>query len=130
METVAIYGNSIPQYEAALSMKAGKQRVILRILNSDRLKPDLSSEERVQIQKSILAGLAGITSNKENRLSREVKTELLGYLFKLFVCCESQLNSTEETKVPEQKSIYEIEESALGVLMNILKAEFQYFEVH
>jgi hypothetical protein len=110
-------------------MKAGKQRVIVKILGSDRLKPDLSSTDSINVQKSILTGLKGITSNKENRLSREVKTELLQYLFKLFVCCELHLQSNDDPDSPQGKVVLDIEESALEVLINILKVEFQYFEV-
>ena len=130
IETVAIYGNNIPQYESALPLKTSKQRVIVHILDSEKMLTDLSTSESVDIQRRIVEGLYGITGSNDRKIGVEVKEQLVSFLYKILVRIEQ--NSGEPGLSPttaKDQSMVDLERSAFGILTNIIRNDFYFFDV-
>ena len=126
METVAIYGNNIPQYESALTMRSSKQRVIVKILESESLLPDLAQMGNITMQKRIVEGLSGITANNDRKLSIDVKDGLISFLYKILVRCQTQVSAG--TDLANNNSLEDLENSTRGILVNILLNDFQFYD--
>lgn len=127
IETVAIYGNSIPQFESVFGLKTNRQSVIVKILDSEKMLPALNSPENISIQKRIVDGLYGITASNDRKLSIDVKEELISFLYKILVKCEKR--TTEAASAHTATSFVDLEKSAFGILMNILKNDFHFYDV-
>jgi hypothetical protein len=126
IETVAIYGNNIPQYDGILSMQSSKQRVIVKILESEKMQPELTNVENIAMQKKIVQGLSGITTNNDRKLSIEVKDDLLAFLFKILQRCQQQ--GTEGANREKDLSLTDLEQSTLGIIVNIVLNDFHFYD--
>lgn len=124
---MAVYGNSIPQYENALSMKASKQRVVMKVLDLNRSPPSLSTADNIAVNKSIAVGLQGITANRECKLNAEVKQKLVEFLVSILVRCDANITASVPDRV--DPSIVELEQLCMDIIINILRNDFEMFDV-
>jgi hypothetical protein len=100
--------------------------VIIQILESEKLLPDLKTLENIHIQKSIVNGLFGITQNTELKLPIEVKTELVSFLNKILIRCQVESTAGESFK---STPISELQGSVMGILLNMIRTDFQFCDV-
>lgn len=157
VETVAVYGNSIPDYDTGLSVKTNKQGIIVGVLRSSMLTRQLTDSEDVSLQKKIVEGLFGITSNSESKLAPEVRYEVITFLTKILKASMdsgaagpliSEASEANMQMLPglhqsqtillsqfggantnRQQLLSSLENSIFGILKNILKNDFRFFDV-
>lgn len=123
---VAVYGSSIPAYEDALAMKASKQRVVEKVLEINRRQPDTSTAAGVAAQTGILTSLEGMTASKEAKLGPEVKKQLVEYLLKVLVACETP-SPGPGLQSESEDGRQSLQRVALKTLVNVSRSDLEAF---
>ena len=128
IETLAVYGNSIPKLEKAFGLKTDKQQVIIKILEKKEIA-ELQGLEVISTQSRIVEGLSGITSNSDRKLSPVVKEQTLNYLYRILTKCEASISTGNARSSGMEKEVKELSDLSLKSVMNIVDIDFKFYDV-